>query len=142
MIRKDGFDENMRLEMHEDAEKSTYSTEEGSKDGETGSDLSQNLPDEEVEPDNQILTSQASNGTVEIQNFSPLPTRMVSTPDTPPVNLALEQTKTEILKNLSQVQELCEDTMSEVRALKTKCSKTEIDTKTLKVIIDFNLKHR
>ena len=133
MVGKDGFDENMRMEMHEDAEKSTYSVDEEDADDDTGSEMSQSMPNETVDSDNRAQASQMSNKTIEIQGFSPLQPRMVSTPEVPVQNEAMERTKNEILANLGEVQKLCENTMAEVRTLRTKCSKTEIDTNTLKV---------
>lgn len=133
MAAKDGFDENVRMEMHEDAEKSTYSVDGDADSDVTGEELGADMPDDQPASPAQQGTSQVSNRTIEIQGFSPLPPRMVSTPDEVPVS-QMERTKNEILDNLNQVQELCENTMKEVRSLQSKCSKTELDTNTLKVL--------
>ena len=125
MAIKDGFDENVRMEMHAEAEESTYSVEsEGNLEATNNDDIPDLVED-------QPGPSRASNRTIEIQGFSPLNPRMVSTPEDQ-VDF-MEQTRDDILENLNKVQELCNDTMAEVQNLKTKWSEAELEANTLKV---------
>ena len=125
---KDGFDENVRMEMHAEAEESTYSVE-SEAEIEIEKTAEDDLPDL---PEDQPGPSRASNKTIEIQGFSPLNPRAVSTPDVDQA-LFMEQTKSDILENLSKVQDLCNDTMKEVQSLKNKWTEAEVETNTLKV---------
>ena len=123
---KDGFGENIRMEMHAEAEESTYSVNSDAEADNTAEDDLPDLPEDRPGP------SRASNKTIEIQGFSPLNPRAVSTPDEDQAHF-MEQTKTDILENLSKVQDLCNDTMREVQSLKTKWTEAELETNTLKV---------
>ena len=130
MVVKDGFDPNIRMEMHDEAEESTYSVESEANEAEKADDtMNGDVPDF---TEDQPGPSRASNRTVEIQGFSPLPPRMVSTPDEDHSHF-MEQTKNDILQNLNKVQDLCDDTMKEVQALKVKWSEAEAEKNTLKV---------
>ena len=131
MVKKDGFDENIRMQMHENAEESTYSEfseEETSSEPEKNED--ENRPNEQ--PTERPGSSRMSNRTIEIQGFSPLPTRMVSTPEMEQA-ATLERTRQEILDTLNSVQGLCDETMQEVRHLKARWNEVEVETHTLKV---------
>ena len=125
MAKKDGFGPEMRMEMHEDAEESTYSLESQEGDDTDKNSEIISIPNGENQP-SQDLQQDASYG------FSPIPGRMASTPENQDQE-ALNQTKNEILSTLGKVQNLCEHTMAEVESLKGKWEKAEVETNSLKV---------
>ena len=133
MVMKDGFDKNTRMEMHENAEESTYSDHSENSGSEN---LDCDLPENQDLPDNQEeqpAPSRASNRTIEIENFSPLRPNMVSTPEIQNNAETLERTRVDILNTLNAVQGLCDETMREVNTLKTRWNEVELETNTLKV---------